>query len=68
MKTITLSIDGITCMGCVHNITGVLTSIAGVSSCDVSKEKAEATIVFDPNLITEEILKEAVEEAGFDVK
>ena len=68
MQTLTLSIDGMTCMGCVSNITRVLTALPGVSQADVSKEAASATLTFDETLQSAASFKQAIEDAGFDVR
>lgn len=48
METLTLNIDGMTCMGCVANITRVLTALPGVDSAVVNKDAANAVITFNP--------------------
>ncbi|AQR64979.1 hypothetical protein BXU06_07805 [Aquaspirillum sp. LM1] len=68
MQTLTLSIDGMTCMGCVSNITRVLTALPGVSQADVSKETASATLTFDETQQNAASFKQAIEDAGFDVR
>ena len=67
MQTHTFAVQGMTCQGCVANVTKVLTALAGVSLAVVSKEEAQATVTFDATQTTEAVLKAAVEAAGFDV-
>ena len=67
MQTLTFTVQGMTCQGCVANVTKVLTALAGVSLAVVSKEEAQATVTFDATQTTEAVLKAAVEAAGFDV-
>lgn len=67
MQTLTFAVQGMTCQGCVANVTKVLTALAGVSLAVVSKEDAQATVTFDATQTTEAVLKAAVEAAGFDV-
>ena len=67
MQTLTFAVQGMTCQGCVANVTKVLTALAGVSLAVVSKEEAQATVTFDATQTTEVVLKAAVEAAGFDV-
>jgi copper chaperone len=67
MQTLTFAVQGMTCQGCVANVTKVLTALAGVSLAVVSKEEAQATVTFDATQTTEAVLKAAVEAAGFDV-
>ena len=67
MQTLTFAVQGMTCQGCVANVTKVLTALAGVSLAVVSKEEAQATVTFDATQTTKAVLKAAVEAAGFDV-
>ena len=67
MQTLTFAVQGMTCQGCVANVTKVLTALAGVSLAVVSKEEAQATVTFDATQTTEAVLKAAVEAAGFGV-
>ena len=67
MQTLTFAVQGMTCQGCVANVTKVLTALAGVSLAVVSKEEAQATVTFDATQTTEAVLKAAAEAAGFDV-
>ncbi|MDR3411421.1 MAG: heavy-metal-associated domain-containing protein [Formivibrio sp.] len=67
METIILKIDGISCMGCVRTLTGVLGALPGVASVEVSKEAGAATINFDPAQTGAAAFKAAVEGAGYDL-
>lgn len=66
-QTITFNIDGMTCGGCVKSVTNALNQITGVSQANVSLENKNAVISFDDNQTNEPALKEAIENAGFDV-
>ena len=68
MATTTIKIDGMSCPGCVKNITGVLTALNGVGAATVVLESAQATVEFDESLITREALCSAIEDAGFDAE
>jgi copper chaperone len=67
METTTLRINGMTCGGCVRSVKNVLEGIQGVSSADVSLEKAQATVTFDPMQADLNKMKEAVSDAGYQV-
>lgn len=67
METIQLNIHGMTCSGCVKNVTGVLQNIPGVTSVEVSLAQKYAKVVYNPSQAKLEQLKAAVEDAGFDV-
>ena len=66
METLVLKVDGMTCTGCVASVTRVLASVKGVSSVDVSLEKAQARVEYDGTLANREQVREAIEGAGFD--
>jgi len=67
METLTINIKGMTCGGCVKSISNVLQPINGVSNVDVSLERNQAIISYDPALAQPTQFKSAIEDAGFDV-
>lgn len=66
-QTITLTIAGMTCGGCVKSISNALNQITGVQQAHVSLEQNNATITFDDTRTDERALKQAIEDAGFDI-
>lgn len=66
MKTVEIKVEGMTCNGCVNSVTRVLEAIDGVSHAQVSLSAAQATVQFDENLTNNDILIQAIEDAGFD--
>ena len=68
MESTVIKIGGMSCQGCVKNISGVLGALPGVASAEVSLEAAEAKVAFDPQLIARAALLEAIEDAGFDAE
>ncbi|NWK76827.1 heavy-metal-associated domain-containing protein [Aquitalea sp. LB_tupeE] len=67
MSELKLKIEGMTCGGCANSINKVLSSMAGVSSAEVSLQDKQASIVYDAATVSPEELAAAVEDAGFDV-
>ena len=63
----TVGVGGMSCQGCVKNVTGVLQALPGVTAVEVSLEKAQASIVFDPAQAGMAQFRDAIEGAGFDV-
>ncbi|GEQ21801.1 hypothetical protein CBU02nite_23070 [Clostridium butyricum] len=57
-------IEGMSCEHCVAHVKDALEGIDGVSKVEVSLEGKYATVETDVN---DEILKEAIEEEGYDV-
>lgn len=68
MENTVIKIGGMSCQGCVKNISGVLGALPGVASAEVSLDAAEAQVAFDPQVIARAALLEAIEDAGFDAE
>ncbi|MDR2187243.1 MAG: heavy-metal-associated domain-containing protein [Azonexus sp.] len=66
MEETVIEIGGMSCQGCVGNITGVLTGLSGVDAATVSLSEGRADVRFDPARISRAALVAAVEDAGFD--
>ncbi len=67
MEQTTLAISGMTCMGCVASVKKVLSGIPGVSKTEVTLQPGQAQVEFDASLTGIAQLKQAVEDAGYDV-
>lgn len=61
-----IGIAGMTCQGCVRSVTSALNATAGVEAVEVSLERAQAKVSFDPAVTSPAALRAVVEEAGFD--
>jgi copper chaperone len=68
METGVIKVGGMSCQGCVRNVTGVLAAMPGVVTAEVSLEAAEARVVFDPQVVARGALVAAIEDAGFDAE
>lgn len=68
MENTVIKIGGMSCQGCVKNITGVLMGLPGVSSAEVSLEANEAQIAYEAQQVSREALVTAIEDAGFDAE
>ena len=66
METMVLKVGGMSCGGCVKSVTGVLEALPGVSKADVSLEKAEAAVSYEPGQATREQMVQAIDDAGFE--
>ncbi len=66
VKQTVIGVGGMSCQGCVKNVTNVLQALPGVERVEVSLEAARAVIVYDEARASEAQLREAIEEAGFD--
>jgi len=68
MENTVIKVGGMSCQGCVKNISGVLGALAGVASAEVSLEAGEARVVYDAQAVSREALVGAIEDAGFDAE
>ena len=66
MDEVTIKIEGMSCGGCVKNVSSVLQALPGVADAQVSLAEACATVRYDPAQVSVQALREAVENAGFD--
>ena len=67
MERVELNVEGMTCGGCVNSIQNALNAREGVASATANLEAKSVTIEFDPAVIQQANLVEAIEDAGFDV-
>jgi len=67
MENTVIKVGGMTCQGCVRSVTRVLEGVPGVAKVEVSLEKGEAALQYDPDKAGVPQFRQAVEEAGFDV-
>nr|KAF6435068.1 ATPase copper transporting alpha [Rousettus aegyptiacus] len=60
-----MKVEGMTCHSCTSTIEGKIGKLQGVRRIKVSLDNQEATIVYQPHLITVEEIKKQIEAAGF---
>lgn len=67
MRTETLTVDGMTCSGCVNSVTKALRAVNGVAAVNVSLSEGTVRIDFDEKQTSVERLRNAVEHAGYEI-
>ncbi|XP_007956528.2 copper-transporting ATPase 1, partial [Orycteropus afer afer] len=60
-----MRVEGMTCHSCTSTIEGKIGKLQGVQRIKVSLDNQEATIVYQPHLITVEEIKKQIEAVGF---
>lgn len=65
VKSIEIPIEGMSCMSCVANVKKTLTSIDGVIKVNASLQDKNATIKYDPEKVTSEQMKKAINKIGY---
>lgn len=64
-KTVRLTVEGMTCGGCTISTKKVLTRLTGVAKAEVSYEKKEAIVTYDPAKVTVEQMIAAIKTLGY---
>ncbi|MBB3111791.1 copper chaperone [Paenibacillus phyllosphaerae] len=64
MKT-TLNVQGMSCQHCVNSIEGALKTKGVTAKVDLAAN--QVTVEFDENKISVAIVKETIEEQGYDI-
>lgn len=62
----TMKIEGMMCQNCVKHVTRALAGVPGAANVQVSLETKTATLE-TPDTVTEDALKAAVTDAGYEV-
>ena len=64
-KTVRFKVAGMTCGGCVVGTRTVLTRLPGVTKAEVSYEKGDAVVTYDPDRVTVAQMVAAVKTLGY---
>lgn len=67
MTTKIFNVHGMSCSHCVQAIERALKGLSGVSAVQVDLAQGTVTVTYDEASVGEAKLKEAIEEAGYDV-
>jgi copper chaperone CopZ len=67
MQTEILKVTGMTCGGCISNVTHALKALNGIGDVKVSLSTGEAAVQYDDRLTSPAQLKSAVTGAGYGV-
>lgn len=66
--SVRLSIEGMTCAGCVRSVQRKLESVPGVRKASVSLESSSAAVEYDAGKVQPEALAAAVRAIGFEAQ
>ena len=66
MENVVIKVGGMSCQGCVKNLTGALSGVTGVASVEVSLEAGEARVGYDSAQVSANALRTVIEDCGFD--
>jgi Cu+-exporting ATPase len=67
LSELTLPISGMTCASCVSHVEGALKELPGVSNVVVNLATNKANLTYDPQRVTMEDMRRAVDDVGYAV-
>ncbi|KAL8101400.1 hypothetical protein AgCh_033326 [Apium graveolens] len=68
MRRIQVRITGMTCAACSNSVENALITLNGVVRASVALLQNKADVVFHPSLVTDDDIKNAIEDAGFEAE
>lgn len=63
----TYIVKGMTCVICKNTVETGLKKLNGVSDCKVNLLENEATVVFDENIVSEQIMAKTIKDLGYEL-
>lgn len=66
MEEAVLTVRGMSCQGCVRNVTTLLTEVPGVTQVEVSLAEANARVLYDQQVVSLGRLRQVIDDAGFE--
>ncbi|MQL94187.1 hypothetical protein Taro_026841 [Colocasia esculenta] len=67
-RSVQVRVTGMTCSACSTSVEVALTALPGVAGASVSLLQNTARVVFDPSLVQDDDIKNAIEDAGFEAE
>lgn len=67
MATVTLNVEGMSCSHCVKAVEGALGELDGVERALVDLQAGTVTVEYHEGAVGIDQMKEAIEDAGYDV-
>ncbi|KAL9329016.1 hypothetical protein ACSQ67_004019 [Phaseolus vulgaris] len=67
-KRIQVRITGMTCAACSNSVETALRSVDGVTHASVALLQNKADVIFNPSLVKDDDIKNAIEDAGFEAE
>ncbi|KAK4710619.1 hypothetical protein R3W88_005132 [Solanum pinnatisectum] len=68
LRRIQVRVIGMTCAACSTSVEGALMGVNGVVKASVALLQNKADVVFDPSLVKDEEITNAIEDAGFEAE
>lgn len=68
MEKVTLNVQGMSCGHCVKAVEGSVGALEGVANVKVHLENGTVDVEYNADAVTLEIIKETIDDQGYDVK
>ena len=68
MENVTLKVDGMSCGHCVKAVEGSVGELSGVKKVEVDLNGKTVTVGYDPDSVSIDAIKEAIDDQGYDVQ
>ncbi|MCU0401952.1 MAG: copper ion binding protein [Algoriphagus sp.] len=68
LTAVWIGVNGMTCQSCVKHIEGTIRPLIGVRSVKVSLDDKIAVVLYDSSLVTDETLRNAFDDVGFEAE
>ncbi|MFT8797388.1 heavy-metal-associated domain-containing protein [Zymomonas mobilis] len=67
MTRVIFQVEGMHCEKCVKTIEGHLGQLQGVSAATASLKNKAVTIDYNPNEVSEDVLRKEIDDLGYDI-
>lgn len=67
MNTLTLTVSGMSCMGCVNSVKNLVSALPGVSGVQVDLASGRVDVTHDAAQADVQAIREAIEGGGYQV-
>ncbi|GAB2262624.1 hypothetical protein Droror1_Dr00003621 [Drosera rotundifolia] len=68
VRRVRVRVTGMTCAACSNSVEAALRGVEGVVEATVALIQNRADVTFDPQIVKEEDIKDAIEDAGFEAE
>lgn len=67
MNTLTLTVSGMSCMGCVNSVKNLVSALPGVAAVNVDLASGRVEVSHDPARADAQAVRQAIEGGGYQV-
>ena len=67
MNTLTLTVTGMSCMGCVNSVKQLLTGLPGIANVQVDLASGRVEVIHDPAQSDAQVIRQSIVDGGYGV-